>query len=163
MKFLSNIKLTEKLYDLLEMRYNVPHVFHTISHVDYTKSDECRFNNDEYKFINKTLKLDLSNKITKKNCALFKAITDNGDMWKSGDLLVVKFDYDRLRRGDYTVLVNNNDEISVSKVTAPGWPSFPDLFDKNETVGITHWIVGKVVKIINLNEHLNKNVKLLTF
>lgn len=74
--------------------------------------------------------------------------------WLINEVLLVNPNYDKLKRNDYVVLCNDKDEIRIAQVLHPGWPNLPDLFDGNEMVGITHWVVGKID-----DRHLNKLTK----
>lgn len=70
---------------------------------------------------------------------------DDSLWWPKQAVLRVRPDYDRLRKGDYVVLCDDQDRIRIAQVKSSGYPSLPDIFDGGELVGITHDIVGKVI------------------
>lgn len=110
-----------------------------VSMKEYKKLDSVNLAKHAY------LKSNYFGKKIRMSDYLFVSVKEyNPPYWIGGEVLLVNPNYDRLRRNDYVLLVDSEDKIRIAQVKHPGWPNLPDLFDGNETIGITHWVVGKI-------------------
>lgn len=110
-----------------------------VSMKEYKKLDSVNLAKHAY------LKSNYFGKKIRMSDYLFVSVKEyNPPYWIGGEVLLVNPNYDRLRRNDYVLLVNSEDKIRIAQVKHPGWPNLPDLFDGNEMIGITHWVVGKI-------------------
>lgn len=110
-----------------------------VSMKEYKKLDSVNLAKHAY------LKSNYFGKKIRMSDYLFVSVKEyNPPYWIGGEVLLVNPNYDRLRRNDYVLLVDSEDKIRIAQVKHPGWPNLPDLFDGNEMIGITHWVVGKI-------------------
>lgn len=69
---------------------------------------------------------------------------DDGLWWSGNNVLKVIGDYDRLRKGDYVLVENKNQEWKIDRIKAAGYPSLPDILESGYLPGINCWIIGKI-------------------